>query len=301
MRRTTWPHPAVAVLAVLAAAVLGSFAAPAEPIALPHVMPSFNQAYTNGPGAWGDFSLGTNGCPDHIRATGCLITAFSAVLGYYDITLTVPAPYSSTGALEQGMDPGILNDWLRARRGYGQCAQDPTGLCCLEWDNLPRGVSLSFHSNRSSVGLNPVASLVIDHALRQGSPVIAGVHWGSACRSGSSQTEDCHWVVLTGKVGDTYAIMDPYNSDTTSPAGLRTTLDDGSRGAYVIDRFVIVSRTPGDPSALNSITPTVSPLPTVETPSHQQVPQSPMATIAVLFAALALVAAAVFLVAGQQP
>ena len=40
---------------------------------------------------------------------------------------------------------------------------------------------------------------------------------------------------------------------------------------------------------------------TVETPSHQQAPQSPMATIAVLFAALALVAAAVFLVAGQQP
>ncbi len=51
----------------------------------------------------------------------------------------------------------------------------------------------------------------------------------------------------------------------------------------------------------NSITPTVSPLPTVETPLHEQAPQSPMATIAVLFAALALVAAAVFLVAGQQP
>jgi hypothetical protein len=291
----------IGVFAGVAIAVLGSLAAPAEPIALPHVMPSFNQAYTSGPGAWGDYALGTNGCPDHIRATGCLITAFSAVLGYYEITLTVPAASSSTGALEQGMDPGILNDWLRARRGYGQCTQDPTGLCCLEWDNLPRGVSLSFHSNRSNVGLNPVAALVIDHALRLGNPVIAGVHWGSACRSGSSQTEDCHWVVLTGKVGDTYAIMDPYNSDAASPAGLRTTLDDGSRGAYIIDRFVIVSRTPGDPSTLNAITTPAPPSPAVETPLQQAAAQSPAATIAVLFAALVLVAAAIFLVAGQQP
>jgi hypothetical protein len=198
------------------------------------------------------------------------------------------------------MNPRILNDWLRARRGYGQCASDPAGSCCLEWSDLPRGVSLSFHSNRSSVGLNPVAALVIDHALRQGTPVVAGVHWGAACRSGSSQTEDCHWVVLTGKAGNTYTIMDPYNPDHASAAGLRTTLDAGSRGAYVIDRFVIVSRTPGDPSAQNALAAPTSPLPpVVETPPPQQ--GNPLATLAILFAALALVAAAVFLVAGQQP
>ncbi len=275
-------------------------AASAETLALPRVMPSFNQTYTVGPGAWGDCTLGTGGCPDLIRATGCLITAFSAVLAYYDIQLSIPAAASCTGSPEEGMNPRILNDWLRARRGYGQCASDPAGSCCLEWGDLPRGISLSFHSNRSSVGLNPVATLVIDHALRQGAPVVAGVHWGAACRSGSSQTEDCHWVVLTGKVGSTYAIMDPYNPDHANAAGLRTTLDAGSRGAYIIDRFVIVSRTPGDPSAQNALAAPISPLPpVVETPSPQ--PENPLATLAVLFAVLALVAAAVFLVTSQQP
>ncbi len=292
------------LLAALTFLLMGvSLAARGESIALPRVVPSFNQAYTEGPGAWGDCALGTGGCPDHIRATGCLITTFSAVLAYYDINLSVPAQYSCTGEAEQGMNPRILNDWLRARRGYGPCSQDPSGSCCLEWEDLPHGVALSFFSNRSSVGLNAVAALVIDHALRQGNPVVAGVHWGTACRSGSSQTEDCHWIVLTGKAGDTYAIMDPYNPDTTSSAGLRTTLDNGSRGAYTIDRFVIVTRTIGDPSLANAIVvPTVATTPTTTPALQPEAPQtSPGATVAVLLAALALVAAIVFLVTGQEP
>ncbi len=289
---------ALVTLGCLAASIClaAGLAARADSVALPRVMPSFNQAYTDGPDAWGDCALGTNGCPDRLKSTGCLITAFSAVLAYYDIRLAVPARLSSTGEPEDGMSPRILNDWLRARRGYGQCTQDPVGLCCLEWGDLPRGVALSFHSNRSSVGLNAVAALLIDHALRQGNPVIAGVHWSTACRSGSSQTEDCHWVVLTGKVGDTYTIMDPYNSDTASPVGLRTTLDDGSRGAYTIDRFVIVTRTPGDPSILNALPATQTATAPAEAAPPPSVQQSVGATLAVLFAALALVAAAVFLV-----
>jgi hypothetical protein len=290
-----------ATLALFAVGV--SLAAHGESIALPRVMPSFNQAYTDGPGAWGNCRLGTGGCPDHIRATGCLITAFSAVLAYYDISLSIPAEYSCTGVAERGMNPRILNDWLRARRGYGQCAQDPSGSCCLEWEDLPHGVSLSFFSNRSSNGLNAVAALVIDHALRQGYPVIAGVHWGTACRSGSSQTEDCHWIVLTGKAGDTYTIMDPYNSDTTSSAGLRTTLDNGSRGSYTIDRFVIVTRTAGDFALANAVVVPGSAESSETAPAVQaEVSQrSPAGTLAVLFIALTLVAAAVFLATGQEP
>ena len=289
------------VLTALAlVACLGPAAAHAESIALPRTMPSFNQAYTNGPGAWGDGALGANGCPDKIRATGCLITAFSAVLSYDEIVLTIPAARSSTGSVEQGMDPRILNDWLRARRGYGQCSQDPLGSCCLEWSNLPKGVALSFHTNRSNVGLNPVATVIIDHALRQGNPIIAGVHWNSACRSGSSQTEDCHWVVLTGKVGTTYAIVDPYNPDTTSPTGLRTTLDKGSRGSYIIDRFVVVSRTAGDPTLLNALLDPAQPPPTVVSPLPPPQP-SAASTIAVLLFALSLVAAAIYVVTKTMP
>ncbi|MEE8593461.1 MAG: hypothetical protein V3T03_04980, partial [Candidatus Bipolaricaulota bacterium] len=40
---------------------------------------------------------------------------------------------------------------------------------------------------------------------------------------------------------------DPFNPDPTSPYGIRTTLDAGVRGSYIIDRFVVVAGpSPGD-------------------------------------------------------
>jgi len=215
----------------------------AETITLPRSVPSFNQAYTDGPGAWGSWALGSDGCPDRLAETGCLVTAFACVLDYFDVHLAVSAAQSSTGRAQSGMDPGILNDWLRANDGYGQCSQDPAGSCCLVWERVPE-VDLAFHSNRSNTGLNAVSAVVIDHALRQGNPVIAGVHWTGSC-NGSSQAEDCHWVVITGKSGSRYTIIDPYNPDASSWVGVRTTLRGGSFGSYVIDRFVVVKPADG--------------------------------------------------------
>jgi len=295
-----------AVVAATLCLSIAGLSVAAETITLPRLMPSFNQTYTVGANAWGDAPLGTGGCPDLLRATGCLITAFSAVLAYYDIDLSIPATLSSTGSAEEGMNPRILNDWLRARHGYGQCASDPAGNCCLDWEMLPRGVVLGFHTNRSDSELNPVAALVIDHALRQGNPVVAGVHWGAACRSGSSQTEDCHWIVLTGKVGSTYTIVDPYNPDHTNSAGIRTTLEAGSLGAYVIDRFVIVTRAVGDPTAQNALVSLPTPVSTTEArPAAAAVlaptRADPLASFLVLLVTLGIVAAAVVLSSGIEP
>jgi len=272
-----------ALLAVLLLSVSGL----AQSIALPRDMPAFNQAYNDGPGAWGDCALGTGGCPDQICVTGCLVTAFASVLAYHEIEVDVPASSSCTGRARSGMDPGILNDWLRANRGYGHCSQDPVGNCCLAWDQLPGTVELTFHSNRSNVGLNPVASVVIDHALRQGDPVIAGVHWGAFCSGDGNQSEDCHWVILTERVGDTYAIVDPFNANPTSPYGIRTTLEAGVHGEYIIDRFVVVAR--GDAAS--------RPL-TADTSSADAVAADggSGSSIAVLFAVLALVGALITLV-----
>jgi hypothetical protein len=218
----------------------------AQTITLPRTMPAFNQAYTEGPGAWGNCPLGTVGCPDQICTTGCLITAFSAVLAYYEIDVAVPARSSCTGIARAGMDPGIFNDWLRDVGGYGHCTRDPVGNCCLIWEELPGELEITTHENRSEVGLSPISAVVIDHALRQGYPVVAGVHWGASCSGGSGQSEDCHWVILTGKRDDTYTIVDPYNPDPTSPNGVRTTLEAGVHGSYIIDRFVVVAGpTPG--------------------------------------------------------
>jgi len=227
-------------------ALLGlvAFSVAAETITLPQAVPSFNQTYADGTDAWGTASLGSDGCPDHIAETGCLVTAFACVLDYFDIRLTVTASQSSTGRARSGMDPGILNDWLRSHGGFAPCSQDPVGSCCLVWEAVP-GVGLAHHSNRSDVGLNAVSAVVIDHALRQGNPVIAGVHWMDSC-NGGSQSEDCHWIVLTGKTGSTYTILDPYNPDTGSKSGVRTTLEYGSFGSYTIDRFTVIRAT-GEP------------------------------------------------------
>lgn len=224
-------------LLIIVAIGLPSFG---QDIELPRTVPAYNQAYTEGANAWGNCSLGTANCPDLLRETGCLVTAFSSVLAYYEITVSVSATYSCTGEARTGMDPGILNDWLREVDGYGQCSQDPVGNCCLIWGRLPADLEISTHVNRSDVGLNPVAAVVIEHALRQGQLVVAGVHWGASCNGGSSQSEDCHWVILTGKQDGVYTIVDPFNPDSTSPYGIRTTLDAGVKGAYIIDRFVVV-------------------------------------------------------------
>jgi len=269
------------------ALVLFAAAAVGQGIELPRDVPPFNQAYTDGPNAWGDCPLGTEGCPDQVCTTGCLTTAFASILAYYGVELSVACDDSCTDRARSGMDPGILNDWLRANGAYGRCVQDPAGNCCLVWGRLPVGVELTFHVNRSNIGMNPVASVVLDHALRQGRPVVAGVHWGATCHGDTGQSEDCHWVVLTGKSGDTYSIIDPYNPDATSPYGIRTTLDAGVHGAYVIDRFVIVEYSPSETSTAAQDSQSAG-----ETEPER--PSEPSALV--LLAALALVAAIVLLV-----
>lgn len=204
-------------------------------------VPSFNQAYRDGSGTWGSCPMGTGGCPDRIATAGCLITDFAMVLAYYDISLAVPAAASCTGAARRGMDPGILNDWLRIHGGYGHCSTDPLGSCCLEWTALPSQIGISMHENTRETGLDAAAQHTIDRALAQGYPVICGVHWGSHCHGTTTQTSDCHWIVITGKLGTTYTILDPYNDDTSDPHGVTTTLDHGVFGAYTIDRYVVVS------------------------------------------------------------
>ena len=204
-------------------------------------IPGFNQAYRDEHGYWGGCRMGTGGCPDRIETAGCLITSLAAVLDYYGISLTIPASASCTGTARSGMDPGILNDWLRTHGGYGHCAGDRTGDCCLEWTAVPKAVRLYEHENTSSTGIDEISRKEIDRALDQGYPVIAGVHWGAHCHGTTTKTENCHWIVITGKTGTTYTITDPYNRDKKDPHGVRTTLNAGVFGAYTIDRFVIVA------------------------------------------------------------
>jgi hypothetical protein len=275
---------AVASVLLLALAAAPS-AAGAQPAELPRVMPSFNQAYTDGPDAWGRAPLGTDGCPDRVATTGCLVSSLACVLAYYGISVEVPRIASWTGRSEAGMNPGILNDWLRSHNGYDRCSEDPVGDCCLDWDSLPEGVELTWGENPSDVSVSPRTAMVVDRALREGHPVVAGVHWSLSCRGGATQGEDCHWVVVTGKAGTSYAIVDPYNDNASSSSGVRTTLAAGVKGSYVIDRFVVVS--PAAPK----------PMPVEVRPAETRPDASPSgaaASLLVLLAAIAIVVVAVF-------
>jgi len=204
-------------------------------------IPLFNQAYADAFDYWGDCTMGTGGCPDLIAKTGCLITAFAMVLDYYEVELSIPAASSCTGKARVGMDPGILNDWLKMHGGYGRCGQDPIGNCCLEWTRLPAQISITTYSNQFSSGIDALSRQRIDQALSTGYPIVCGVHWGNYCHGLTTQSEDCHWVVITGRSGDNYTIIDPYNQDSSDPRGIETTLDNGVFGNYTIDRFVVVS------------------------------------------------------------
>ncbi|RLE37961.1 hypothetical protein DRJ12_02110, partial [Candidatus Acetothermia bacterium] len=187
-------------------------------------IPGFNQAYRDATGYWGECPMGTGGCPDRIETAGCLITSLAAVLNYYRTSLAVPAAESCTGSAQFGMDPGILNDWLRTHGGYGRCSTDPVGDCCLEWSVVTQ-VELMQYENTASTGISSTARAEIDRALGRGYPVIAGVHWGAHCHGTTVQSENCHWVVITGAAGTTYTITDPYNRDVHDPHGVRTTLN----------------------------------------------------------------------------
>jgi len=242
------------VFVLLAITVSGS--ASDDIAALPRQTSGFSQAFRNAPAAWGDDALGTYGCPDTIATTGCLVTAFACVLEYYGIEVELPA----SGGRISGSDPGALNAWLKEHGGYGRCAGDGYGNCCLEWSHLPSPLVLRTYYNSSETGIDQRARSRIDSALAQGQPVIAGVHWGQPCGVAPDRSEDCHWVVITAQAYGTYVILDPYNEDSSSSVAVRTTLDRGVHGNYIIDRYVIVDAPAYSPRA-TSVTVSLAPGP----------------------------------------
>ena len=227
---------ALTVLALILFAVALPIAAAGETAALRRQTRGYSQAFQGLPGAWGDDPLGTAGCPDRLATTGCLVTAFACVLEYYGLEVELPA----SGGRISGSDPGALNAWLKENDGFGHCTSDAFGNCCLEWSHLPSELVLHTYYNVSETGMDAQATARIARALEQGKPVLAGVHWGVPCGADPNRSEDCHWIVITAQAHGTTVILDTYNPDFSSPYAVRTTLERGVHGSYVIDRYVVV-------------------------------------------------------------
>jgi Bacterial Ig-like domain (group 3)/Peptidase_C39 like family/Regulator of chromosome condensation (RCC1) repeat len=111
---------------------------------------------------------------------GCATSCAAMVLKYYGVGVDV--------------NPDILNNWLSDPNNSGYDKKDNS----IKWD-----VAATFGSDKLSANhitnANNNKSL-LDNYLDQGYPVIVHVTLNGGM----------HWVVVTHKVGDTYAINDPW-------------------------------------------------------------------------------------------
>ena len=157
---------------------------------------------------WTSDTLGT--CSTNLGLAGCAVTSEAMVFNFYGISVT-----SSKGT---GMTPAILNAWLTENAGYAY-DKDGSGNCDLFGGNLPQPAGIK-------LGVPDLNVSHLDSELAAGRPVIAHV-----TGSGTSG----HFVVITGKDGNTYDINDPGK-------GSQTTLDQGDYGSYTVDQYQYFSR-----------------------------------------------------------
>ncbi len=136
---------------------------------------------------WGnDHLAGKSGCPT-VAVAGCALTSVADVLAYY-----------GTPQLTQGygpVSPDNLNRWLTAHGGYGGCK--------ISWEvaaNSTGGYVGEPTILRTSQYDLAAREQAIDNALSQGRPPIVEV---------KGKLGIPHWIVLSGKSGDSYSIVDP--------------------------------------------------------------------------------------------
>jgi uncharacterized delta-60 repeat protein len=136
--------------------------------------------------AWGSDHLATDPECSTIASEGCALTSAANVFAYY-----------GTQELTEGygvVNPGNLNEWLDDHAGYDGCA--------INWcvaDNATGGHAGNPEIWRSWHSLAE-RTQAIDDALDHDKLPIVQVRnrWGGP-----------HWIVLSGRSGDSYTIMDP--------------------------------------------------------------------------------------------
>lgn len=145
---------------------------------------------------WGSNQLGTCAV-DTIYSSGCATTSKAMIFNYYQPNYTNPAQ---------------LNDCLTDNGGYADgclAPHDETNNICA-----PSGLTFAGH-------ITSDFNTTIDLELSNGYPVMAKVQ---------SASVDMHFIIITGKSGDTYSINDPWDLQF-----IDRTLETGCFGSYVID------------------------------------------------------------------
>jgi hypothetical protein len=114
-----------------------------------------------------------------IRSAGCALTSEAMVFKYYGVRVST--------RVGTGMNPRILNAWLKKHAGYA-------GGCMMRWGKEPGGVRYT----GADTSLRHV-----NKELAAGRPVIADVTGPTVASH--------HFVVIIGRAGKTYVINDPWS------------------------------------------------------------------------------------------
>ena len=179
---------------------------------------------------WGSDRLGSSRPPVPLSTAGCAVTSLAMVLAYAGVSIVTPKG--------DGMDPGILNQWLgpKANSVTWSNVDVPPGAGGSIWRrnyaawtaHYPSG----FRSARSYIDSGKSDDIMSE--LAAGRPVIAWV---------TSPEKQSHFVVITGFSGNDFYINDPGGMSATlfahyrllgyrtyRPKSATVTIDDTSAG-----------------------------------------------------------------------
>jgi hypothetical protein len=161
---------------------------------------------------WSGDALGQTGsCSSTIGAQGCLLTSVAMVYSFYNVKV-VSTTYGTTG-----MNPRILNSWLKAKGGFSGCL--------LIQSKTPEEMNYN-----GQVSYNATS---VRAELDAGRPVIAGV-------ATSPTGGTVHYMVITGQnSAGAFTFNDPW--DTSSQT---RTMPNGALGTYYITAVFYYSKQP---------------------------------------------------------
>jgi len=176
---------------IIALMTLGASVSPIPASAFQGGVPVFGQRSP----LWAQEKLGTDPT-DTIGSSGCVVTDVAMVQSAFGFQTT----------------PQLLNHWLTQNNGYveddlilwRQAMVATHGAVRWKWMHIP-GIVPQLRTDDQDINDRPAAA-TIKAELDAGNLVVAEVrlHGGM------------HFVVLTGRVGDTFVINDPWYADRTT-------------------------------------------------------------------------------------
>jgi hypothetical protein len=141
-------------------------------------------------------------------------------LGEGEFTIGDSGCFLTCFSMLTGIDPATLNDKIKVKGGF-------QGSLLIA--GIVPSVCPSLYIDSTTFCMDNLAPLdVIDNALTSGKSVIVGINKNS------------HYVILTGKVGNDYSMVDPWPLVDEPPATLLNRYGNGKKAEVVITYILAI-------------------------------------------------------------